>query len=414
MKQGYLSQYFTAVAAKKLSTVEVNSNKSNQHEFNGSNELKAVLRTTERTKFKAKFLWIGDQNEALSEDDTVTWYDARENHPKRSEYRLYFHSNPIMDIVSEGDTMFIAMRTDGSILITIASQGSTIESQLRWLFGLTTLFDGKFELSEIEDGKDQEVDFTVRFILDELGIEIEEPENDYVDGILKQFSGRFPSTNIFSSIARSSLRSKVSPIEEPDETLIAYMNWEEKLFRRLERHIVENRLKEGFDKEGVDGFMGFSLSVQNRRKSRVGYAFEDHLKHIFGENKLIFSNGKSIAEENKSKPDFLFPGLDYYVEKTYPSDYLTVLGAKTTCKDRWRQVLSEANRVEKKHLLTLEPGITENQTDEMKAKHLQLVLPKAIHTTYTAKQQEWLMSVKDFTTMVADRQAHAIRAGLIK
>jgi len=43
MKQGYLSQYFKAVAAKTLSSVEADSTKSNQHEFNGDAMLKKYL-----------------------------------------------------------------------------------------------------------------------------------------------------------------------------------------------------------------------------------------------------------------------------------------------------------------------------------------------------------------------------------
>ena len=81
-----------------------------------------------------------------------------------------------------------------------------------------------------------------------------------------------------------------------------------------------------------------------------------------------------------------------------------MLGAKSTCKDRWRQVLSEAARIEGKHLLTLEPSISENQTSEMRAKQLQLVLPKALHETYRPAQRSWLMSVADFISLVRARQ----------
>lgn len=35
-----------------------------------------------------------------------------------------------------------------------------------------------------------------------------------------------------------------------------------------------------------------------------------------------------------------------------------MLGAKTTIKERWRQVLEEANRIERKHLITLEPAVS--------------------------------------------------------
>ncbi len=68
-----------------------------------------------------------------------------------------------------------------------------------------------------------------------------------------------------------------------------------------------------------------------------------------------------------------------------------MLGVKSTCKDRWRQVLAEANRIEHKHLLTFEAAISSNQTDEMRTKNLQLVVPRRLHDSYTETQRAWLM-----------------------
>ena len=81
-----------------------------------------------------------------------------------------------------------------------------------------------------------------------------------------------------------------------------------------------------------------------------------------------------------------------------------MLGAKTTAKDRWRQVLEEADRIERKHLITLEGAISEYQTDEMISRNLQLVIPKEIHATYSERQQKWLYSVSDFLQEVRERQ----------
>ena len=83
-----------------------------------------------------------------------------------------------------------------------------------------------------------------------------------------------------------------------------------------------------------------------------------------------------------------------------------MLGAKSTLKDRWRQVLSEAARIEEKHLLTLEPGVSENQTDEMCAKRLQLIVPRPLHQTYRTTQQTWLMSLSDFISVLRERQQY--------
>ncbi len=81
-----------------------------------------------------------------------------------------------------------------------------------------------------------------------------------------------------------------------------------------------------------------------------------------------------------------------------------MLGVKSSCKDRWRQILPEANRVNQKHLFTLEPGISENQTDEMKEKVVQPILPTKIQETYTLSQRDWLMNFSTFIALVKTRQ----------
>jgi len=81
-----------------------------------------------------------------------------------------------------------------------------------------------------------------------------------------------------------------------------------------------------------------------------------------------------------------------------------MLGAKTTCKDRWRQVLTEAARINNKHLMTIEPAISENQTSEMHHHGLQLVVPRSIHKTFQPSQQEWLLDVSEFITLVRQKE----------
>jgi hypothetical protein len=88
----------------------------------------------------------------------------------------------------------------------------------------------------------------------------------------------------------------------------------------------------------------------------------------------------------------------------FNSAMLTMLGVKSTCKDRWRQVLVEARRIPNKHLLTLEAAISENQTHEMQSNSLQLVVPVALRNTYSPRQQNWLMNLTDFVGLVKKRQ----------
>jgi hypothetical protein len=409
MKQGFLSQYFTAVAAKRLSAVEVNKKVSNQHEFNGSQALKQTLGTNDTGDsiyYSARFIWMGEGNETVVADGQLSWYDARFKDDTRSaEWRLYFPTTDVSQLAQEGDLLFIAKCTDNSILCIIVRAGSTTESQMLWLLGVPVQSGRSFVYQNFQGKEDKEVDFVVRFILEELGIEVEERETAYLDSIIAQYNGKLPTTKMFSILTRQTLKN-VSPLDDPDGALMAWMNHEEKLFRRIEKLEVESRLKVGFvSQEGtdVDGFIKFSLSVLNKRKSRAGLALENHLEEIFILHKIQYA--RTVETENKTKPDFLFPSSVAYHNLKFSPELLTMLGVKTTCKDRWRQVLSEASRIENKHLFTLEPGISVNQTNEMKSHKLQLVLPLSIHETYTQNQRDWLLTIKDFIKFVNDKQS---------
>ena len=68
------------------------------------------------------------------------------------------------------------------------------------------------------------------------------------------------------------------PFDDPDGALMAWSDTEYRLFQAFERALVAERLNEGFSgASAVEDFLSFSLSVQNRRKSRSGHAFEHHL-----------------------------------------------------------------------------------------------------------------------------------------
>ncbi|MDA5192796.1 type II restriction endonuclease [Govanella unica] len=404
MKRGQLSDYFEGVVVKRLSAVETTPAKSNQHEFNGSTPLRQLLGDEDRRNIPTRFVWLGGEQEALSVEGTVSWYDARRMHPVRTEYRLYYPGNEVTGMMQAGDVFFLALCRDGTTMVIITPVDSTIQNQLLWLFGLEEQPEFSFAFQEIEGTHNADLDFAARYILDELGIEPEEPEAGTLDDLIERFGLVFPKTRDFSELARSSL-PEISALDDPDRALIEWMDREEQLFRRLERRVVAERISAGFHSpEGadVDGFLSFSLSVQNRRKSRAGQALENHLEAVFTAHGISYARGAET--ENRNKPDFLFPGQAEYRDPSFPAARLTMLGAKSTLKDRWRQVLSEAQRIDDKHLLTLEPGISENQTSEMQSKRLQLVVPRRLHGTYRSSQQVWLMDLGGFLSVIRDRQ----------
>lgn len=413
MKLGYLSEYFEGVAAKRLSTVEADVVTSHQHEFNGVEGLREILGEPEgKVHYEAKLMYLTDHDDfPIVEDSTLTWYDARqrarlERGIMRYEYRLYFKTTNVSLNAAAGDLLVIAKPRDGSLLMIIAESGSSIARQIEWLFGFVDLAHPGFSVkSELETERDR-IEFASRFVLESIGIVVETSAETYLDVMLKKFNGKFPSTREFSTYARTTLKN-IDARDNPDIVLMAWMEREEILFRTLERYLIADRLSKGFAGNAsvgvdVDGFLSYSLSVQNRRKSRVGLALENHLELLFVENGLRYR--RTAVTENKAKPDFLFPGMSEYHDQTYDALKLTMLGVKSTCKDRWRQVLAEADRIEDKHLLTLETAISTQQTNEMAAKRLQLVLPRSLHQTYTPAQQTWLMDIAGFTALVRKRQ----------
>lgn len=185
-------------------------------------------------------------------------------------------------------------------------------------------------------------------------------------------------------------------ITDPDKELVDSIDTEYRLFRAYESHFYGEKVGKGF--ASVDDFTDFSKSVLNRRKSRSGKSLEHHLCRIFAKNGLKFSSQPN-SEENKI-PDFLFPSEEAYKDSHFPEEKLIFLAAKTTCKDRWRQILNEANRTKTKFLCTLQQGITRNQMQEMREAEVVLVVPKPFITSYPIDFRKDIWTIKDFIDYV--------------
>ena len=403
-----VSEIFEIAAARYLSAVDADPSRSNQHEIGGLPKVgfQKVLGTppkSDKYLIEAHMAYIPEDEDGAPEivRDTVSWYDARWRNPDRSpEYRLYYRDNSVSNRMQEGDLMIIARTHDGELFILFTPPDSSAARQLKHLFGLSSL-EEKFGKAAFPE---KSLSLPLKYLLEELGVQAihpEDAEND-LQLLLDRFPAGFPRTFEFSAFARD--RHPADPNNDPDNSLLEWMEHEEALFRAYERHVVSERLNEGFGEggENVDEFISFSLSVQNRRKSRVGHAFENHLSAIFDHKKLRYEKGgRKRVTENKSKPDFLFPGFDEYHNPNFPIDRLFLLGAKTTCKDRWRQVLAEGQRLNRKYLATLEPGISVTQTSEMASQGLELVVPKPLHDSYNAGQRAALWSLASFIDAVA-------------
>lgn len=186
-----------------------------------------------------------------------------------------------------------------------------------------------------------------------------------IDEAIKDLND-FPQTSEMGKMAQELFNrlnkiNKESICQSPDKILLNWYDTELSMFRSLEEKVYKPIYTKPF--ADCQSLIEFSNKILNRRKSRAGKSLEHHLSAIFTAKELLFEE-QAVTENNK-KPDFLFPNSICYHNFEFPAEDLTVLGAKTTCKDRWRQVINEADRVDEKFLFTLQQGISKNQLKEM-------------------------------------------------
>ena len=402
MDYGVLGAYFDGAVAKTLAGVDImGANKSHQHEFNGVGPLRALFGDDDIKGMRTTFAYLDDGADPIFDHGYTTWYDARRKHPTRTEYRLYYNDNAAMGMARPGDLMVLALHEAKEVVILFARAGSTAESQVRWLFALDGVGEKGFTPSAREDTR---ITSIAARILESIGIEVSMPiaAETFLDGMIEKFGESFPKGADFSAYSASTL-GKLDWTGDPDGCLVACYEREEMLFRVFERHLLERDLAPYLGSAlDVDGVLRTTMSAFQRRKSRAGTAFENQLSMLFDARGIRYSAQKYT--EGKSKPDFIFPSIDDYHDPKFPVARLTMLGAKTTIKERWRQVLDEADRIEDKHLVTLEPAVSEDYTRAMAKDRLSLVVPSSLFETYTPAQREWLMSVNDFCRLVEARQ----------
>lgn len=224
------------------------------------------------------------------------------------------------------------------------------------------------------------------------------PERSELE-IPPEWQSSFPSgREIFSHIVKLIPRSRWEG--SMDELLLKRRDLEFRLFEQIERQHVLPKIVNGFT--CVEGFIKYAHSVSNRRKSRAGTSLELNLESIFLDESIYFET--QVTTENRKRPDFLFPSRKAYHDASYPAARLHMLASKTCCKDRWRQILNEANRITTKHLFTLQEGVSENQLGEMKDNNVELVVPAPLHASFPKAWRPSIISLDGFVNHIRAEQ----------
>jgi hypothetical protein len=391
-----LDRVFSRVAAKRLVQVDLPDRGSHQHEINGDAALRDFFGISEETRENLELHLYTDDGPPEHETTQITFYDARAQNPNRTEWRLYYRGD-FLAKASPGDTFVLARTVEGALHGFVFHQDSLWAQRGAELFSFADL-QGGFTLLSDQRLKDSELEFGRRRILEDLGIEfspdVASEFSEKASRLLAENGNRFPSTLVMAEAARTLIRVN---LENSDDAIVAWLDAEEQLFYAMEDILLRDRLKEGF--ESTEAFVETAQSVLQRRKSRMGLSLQHHIGAIFRGMAIRFS--AQATTERKSKPDFILPGIVEYADPQFPSERLTMVAAKSTCKDRWRQILTEADRIPVKHLLTLDQAITRDQFGESKEQGVRLVIPRPLQRRYdfgdllTVKEVLGLLRARD-------------------
>lgn len=204
---------------------------------------------------------------------------------------------------------------------------------------------------------------------------------------------RFPTG---ADIVRKTVELRPEQGTPPDKRLLRRRDCEFEIFRSVEEAIELTAIHAGFST--LDEFISRAQTILQRRKARSGRSLELHTREILIEER--FREGTDFQHGPQSepgkRPDFLFPSQAAYRDPSFPATRLRMLATKTTCRDRWRQVINEADRIPVKHLLTLQEGVSETQFREMKQANVQLVVPEPLIARFPSSLRSDIQTLESF------------------
>ena len=324
------------------------------------------------------------QCDSLNENLRAIYYNSKffpekKLQKKYNEFRItkWGGSNsPVQDVENTGSLCVLAFgkKEDKSFFVVWVASSIEEEDLIEEWLGCS-VEPGRFELRGIHDQAKRKIDL---------------PED---------WNGRFPSGKEIFDFTIKKLPKNYRSLTI-DKLLLERRELEFSIFEIIEQAAILPRIHQGFS--NVEEFIKYAHTVSNRRKSRAGTSLELNLEIIFRDEEITFE--MQAVTENHKKPDFLFPSSTAYHNSNFPVSKLNMLAAKTCCKDRWRQVINEADRIITKHLFTLQEGVSENQFKEMKDNHVALVIPEPHLTKFPENCRADLITLGGFVKFIKQQQ----------
>jgi hypothetical protein len=165
-------------------------------------------------------------------------------------------------------------------------------------------------------------------------------------------------------------------------------------------HALVDRLPE------IDRYM---LSAGQQRKARAGVSFEHHIERMLRDGNVPF--GKQVIIQARKRPDFILPSFARLANPQRGKQKGLILSAKTTLRERWKQVEREMHGGEL-FLGTVDENIAANAIEEMASMGIKLVVPeqlkKSKETEYDRHKN--VLSFKTFFETIVSRRMVSWRA----
>lgn len=312
-------------------------------------------------------------------ESVVTWYGQK----TRSEYRLTRFGRGFP---------FLTPDSVGNLLVLIPGSRDRFAGYV---------FDLEDDIEEIQAALGVQIVDTWG-IYDAGRVAPIETEDECVDRRFRAYAAAvdgFPTGELFSAETMKALEECIRDFRAmpSDALLMRCVEAEYALFRMVERRLCEPEISRVF--KSVEDFIETAATIMNRRKSRAGRSLENHVGYVLRAAGIPLD----VRPQIEGRPDIVIPGKREYDDPRYPVEKLFVVGVKTTCKDRWGQVVKEARRVRHKHILTTQRGIASGQLAEMNAAHVSLVVPKSIHADYPREREIEMLTIDGFIGVVRDR-----------
>lgn len=325
---------------------------------------------------------------------------------KPSNMRHYSNKGPETHFTTIPHEIFRGLHP-GSLLVCGRLREPIAETAHYWFLVLDSeseeseLFETALELpSDFRFGlfEPDAINDASRFEADQLEELIGKIDHALRTGTLDQFIkdvSALPSPNDLAAQAKAEyLRSTGEPDLDPfrldapgDAIMRISRDVEYAIFRRYElrrraaevvRILAEQ--KRGVADAVVRGFPALDaifLSASQQRKTRAGRSFEFHIASVLTDGRIQFAEQ---AVTGGRRPDFVLPDRRTLQSIARTNSEAAVIAAKTTLRDRWKGLSSEALRCSV-YLATVDDRVMSPVINELAQEGITLVVPESLKSS---------------------------------